>query len=207
MPIKCVFFDFDEVVRSWKHEFDGLSDYSGIPLDAFVEIAFDPLRYESAIRGEVSGETLRAEIGLVLAECFSVENAESALEYWATRNGELIPEVLEIVRLCKERIPVALFTNASTTLNREIETLGLTGLFDHVVNTAEVGSIKPEPEIYKYALDLVGIEASEAYFTDDRPENIEAAVKLGWTGHLFDGDVVGLRSSLVKTGVLLTCPR
>ena len=48
-----------------------------------------------------------------------------------------------------------------------------------MVNTSEVGSIKPEPKIYSYALDLVGIEAKDAFVTDDRPENIEAAVNLG----------------------------
>jgi hypothetical protein len=94
MAIKCVFFDFDEVVRTWEHEFDGLSNYSGIPLDAFVEIAFDPSRYESAIRGKESAESWRSEVGRVLSERFPVGDVESAMRFWASRNGELVPEVL-----------------------------------------------------------------------------------------------------------------
>ena len=101
MPIKCVFFDCDEVIRMWEHEFDDLYESTGIPLDAFVEIAFDPSRYESAIRGKESGESCRAGVGRVLAERFPVEDVESAIRFWANRNGELIPEVLEIVRACK----------------------------------------------------------------------------------------------------------
>lgn len=201
MANKCVFFDFDEVVRTWEHEFDGLSDYSGIPLDAFVEIAFDPSGYESAIRGRESDESWRAEVGRVLAERFPVEDFGSALRFWASRNGELVTDVLAIVRACKAQVPVALFSNATSTLNQEIESLGLTGLFDHVVNTAEFGSIKPEPESYVHALDLVGIDAEEAFFTDDRSENVEAAVKLGWTGHVFDG-TAGLHASLINARVL-----
>jgi len=38
MPIKCVFFDFDEVIRTLEHEFYDLYESTGIPLDAFVEI-------------------------------------------------------------------------------------------------------------------------------------------------------------------------
>jgi putative hydrolase of the HAD superfamily len=201
MPIKCVFFDFDEVIRTWEHEFYDFYENTGIPLDAFVEIAFDPSKYESAIRGKESGESWRAEVGRVLTERFPVADVESALRFWASRNGELIPDVLEIVSDCKMRIPVALFSNATSTLNQEIESLGLTGLFDHVVNTSAFGSIKPEPEIYASALDLVGIEADEAFFTDDRPKFVEAAVTLGWTGHVFDG-AEGLRAKLMDVGVL-----
>ena len=126
---------------------------------------------------------------------------ESALRFWASRNGELVPEVLEIVRACKVQVPVALFSNATSTLNQEIESLGLTGLFDHIVNTSAFGSIKPEPEIYASALDLVGIEAGEAFFTDDSPKFVDAAVNLGWAGHVFDG-AEGLRTKLTDAGVL-----
>lgn len=201
MAIKCVFFDFDEVIRSWEHEFDGLSDYSGIPIDAFVEIAFDPSRYESSNRGDESDESWRNEVSRVLGERFPARNVEQAMQYWSSRNGEPMPGVLELVHACKENTSVALFSNATSRLNQEIKSFGIHGLFDHVVNTSEVGSVKPEPEIYSYALELVGIEAKEAYFTDDRPENIKAALKLGWSGHVFDG-AVGLRASLIDAGVL-----
>jgi hypothetical protein len=62
MAIKCVFFDFDEFVRTWKYEFDDLYVNSNIPLDGFVEIAFNPSSYESAIRGKESGESWHVEI-------------------------------------------------------------------------------------------------------------------------------------------------
>ena len=108
---------------------------------------------------------------------------------------------MELVHASEENSSVALFSNATSRLNQEINSFGIYGLFDHVVNTSEVVSIKPEPEIYFYALDLVGIEAKDAFFTDDRPENIEAAVNLGWRGHAFDG-VPDLPASLINAGVL-----
>jgi putative hydrolase of the HAD superfamily len=201
MAIKCVFFDFDEVVRTWEHEFDGLTDYSGIPLDVFVEIAFNPSRYEAAIRGEESAEAWWGEIARVLRERFPARNVESAMRYRSTRNGELMSDVLQLVHACKENVSVALFSNATSSLTEEIETLGLTGVFDYVVNTSETGFIKPEPEIYTYALELAGIKAHEAFFTDDRAVNVEEAVTLGWTGHVFDGSA-GLGVALRDAGVI-----
>jgi len=123
------------------------------------------------------------------------------MQYWSTRNGELIPGVLELVQDCKRNASVVLFSNATSRFNQEVKSLGIDGLFDHIVNTSEVGSIKPEPEIYSYALELGGIEAEEAFFTDDRPEFIEPAVNLGWSAHVFDG-VPDLRASLIDAGVL-----
>ena len=109
MAIKSVFFDFDEVVRTWEHEFDGLSDYSGIPLDTFVEIAFDPLRYEVAIRGKELAESWWTEIARVLGERFPARNVEQAMQYLAGRNGELVQGWWNSSRPAKLRLRLPCF--------------------------------------------------------------------------------------------------
>ena len=50
---------------------------------------------------------------------------------------------------------------------------------DGVVFSCEVKEIKPEPEIYKTLLSRFGLKPEESVFLDDRPENCEAARKLG----------------------------
>ena len=70
-----------------------------------------------------------------------------------------------------------------------------------MINTSEVGAIKPEPEIYLHALEVAGVEPNEAFFTDDKAVNVEAAVRLGFTGYVFD-NASGLREALVSAGVL-----
>ena len=57
--------------------------------------------------------------------------------------------------------------------------------FDALVISAEVGIMKPEPEIYQLALDKLGVSAREAAFVDDTPLNVEAARALGMHGILF----------------------
>lgn len=45
--------------------------------------------------------------------------------------------------------------------------------------------IKPEEEIYKLLLARYGLKAEECVFLDDTPVNVEAAVRLGFAGIVF----------------------
>lgn len=52
-------------------------------------------------------------------------------------------------------------------------------IFPDVIDSAFVGFRKPEPEIYRIALERVGVEASAALFVDDTEINCTAARELG----------------------------
>jgi putative hydrolase of the HAD superfamily len=60
--------------------------------------------------------------------------------------------------------------------------------FDALVISWEVGALKPEPAIYRIALERLGAAAGETLFVDDRPENVAGAEALGIQGMLFAGD-------------------
>lgn len=51
----------------------------------------------------------------------------------------------------------------------------------------EVHLCKPDPAIYRALLERYGLKPEETVFTDDMPENIEAAQKLGIQAHQFTG--------------------
>jgi putative hydrolase of the HAD superfamily len=58
--------------------------------------------------------------------------------------------------------------------------LPLDELFDVVVNSCDVGLRKPDPRIYRLALErLGGLEPGEAAFLDDFPENVRGAEQVG----------------------------
>jgi epoxide hydrolase-like predicted phosphatase len=57
-------------------------------------------------------------------------------------------------------------------------------MFDAVVISAEVGMRKPEPRIFQYAAQLLGLAPQECVFIDDIQANIAAAEQLGFTGVL-----------------------
>lgn len=54
---------------------------------------------------------------------------------------------------------------------------------------------KPSPLIYKKSLDKLGVSAQEAFYTDDRPELIEEARRLGIHGYVFR-DIEKLKDDL-----------
>jgi putative hydrolase of the HAD superfamily len=61
-------------------------------------------------------------------------------------------------------------------------------LFDSVIDSSEVGMRKPDPGIYRLALEGVGVSAERSVFVDDFPGNIRAAEKLGMLGILVEDD-------------------
>lgn len=54
-------------------------------------------------------------------------------------------------------------------------------IFDVVVISAEVAMRKPDPEIYRFTWEKLGVEASECVFVDDHPGHLKAAQELGIT--------------------------
>lgn len=55
-------------------------------------------------------------------------------------------------------------------------------IFDAVVISSEVGLRKPDPAIFRHALDLIGLPPQECAFIDDIEHNVRAAEELGITG-------------------------
>lgn len=51
--------------------------------------------------------------------------------------------------------------------------------FDHHIFSADVRSVKPEPEIYRHCIDALGVQPGDALFIDDREINLEQARALG----------------------------
>jgi putative hydrolase of the HAD superfamily len=55
------------------------------------------------------------------------------------------------------------------------------GAFDSLVISGEVGLRKPEPAIYRLAVERLGVTAKECVFVDDHPGHLKAALDEGMT--------------------------
>ncbi len=201
MPIKCVFFDFDDVLRSWEYQLDGIEENFGIPLQVFRDVAFAPENLDAAITGVITDEEWRTGVCSILVARFPELDARGAWDTWSSRTGELIPETLEVIHECKSKVPIGMISNATSRLPRDLKYHGIFELFNYVINTSEIGITKPNPEVYVHATSVAGVEPHEAFFTDDKAENVDAAVKLGWSGHVFK-NADGLRAALIEAEVL-----
>lgn len=56
------------------------------------------------------------------------------------------------------------------------------GMFDAIVISGEIGMRKPEPEIYRYAAEAVGLVPNQCVFVDDMRRNVAAAQAVGMRG-------------------------
>ena len=70
--------------------------------------------------------------------------------------------------------------NESRDLNLyRIEKFGLRSIFSLFISSCFVGLRKPEPDIYRLALEITQKRPEECCFIDDRSINLEAAKRLG----------------------------
>lgn len=59
-------------------------------------------------------------------------------------------------------------------------------LFHGAVLSYEVGAIKPQPEIYQYAIDKFDLVPENTLYIDDLPANIQAGKDFGFITHRYD---------------------
>ncbi len=178
MPIQALIFDMGGVLLQMGDETPRrqIADRLGLSLDAIYAAIFDSESARRAMRGELSYEAhwawVCAELGLCSDDC-----ADLHTEFW--RVDVIDHELAAYLRSLRGRYKIGLLSNAWDDLRRKLVRWGVADLFDDVVNSAEVGLAKPDPQIYTLALDRLGVLAPEAVFVDDRLENVEGARQVG----------------------------
>jgi len=117
-----------------------------------------------------------------------------------------IPEILiseDLLKELKRRYPMILVSNTNEAhIGFIAERYPVLDYFHHKVYSFEVGSMKPDPEIFQHAIAVAGKNPERLFFTDDRPENIVAARNLGIQAHQFESEA-GLISALNDAGIEL----
>lgn len=87
--------------------------------------------------------------------------------------------------LRKNGLPLVLLCNHSIELERRLAELEVAELFDHVLISALIGVMKPDPTAFKVALQAINALPQEAIFIDASRTHIRAAQMLGLHTILF----------------------
>ncbi|MFK0102696.1 HAD-IA family hydrolase [Streptomyces sp. NPDC091040] len=175
----AVLCDIDGVLRHWPAA-DALEQAHGLPLGALAAAAFDPARLHPAITGKITDEEWRSAAADDLTDAHgSRERALAAVAAWSDLLPIVDQEVAALLRQTRKVAPVALVSNATTRLEWDLERQGLADLAETLVNTARVGVAKPDPEVYRFAAERCGVEASRCLFIDDTAANVTAAREMG----------------------------
>ena len=108
-----------------------------------------------------------------------------------------------IMRLNKESLlrkdfKTAILSNANNgvltwRLGQEV----LDSCFDEVIVSAEIGLIKPDPRIFEYAANKIGVQIDECVFIDDKQSFVDISNELGMSGILYTG-IADLKNKLTN---------
>jgi len=188
-PVQAIFFDLDETLLD-----DNTSYFRSISLasdelaSAFPSFDFGRLfgayrthsaacwveMEEAVLQGSVDGQTVRLEgwrRALHDCGCDDAALAGIALEAYSRHRREtyaLFEDARDLLGRIEGRLPLALITNGSTDTQWEkARCTGLDTVLQAVVVSGEHGVAKPHPDIFKIALDRLGVAPESAWHIGD----------------------------------------
>jgi epoxide hydrolase-like predicted phosphatase len=188
IPTRAVVFDYGGViVNPLTEQIGRLADRHGVAMEDLLHVIMGPREqstrdhpWHRAERGELAVADMPANVGKWAAEKGIVLDGD---EFDAVLKGTFIVRegVVDQVRAVRAAgYTTALLTNSFREFRPVLNAAVDMRLFHHVIDSSEVGSRKPEPEIYAITLDRLGVAADEVLYIDDFLANVEGARLAGW---------------------------
>ncbi|HKN19959.1 MAG TPA: HAD family phosphatase [Terracidiphilus sp.] len=199
MALRAVIFDYGMVLSGPPDpkSHAELMRITGLPAEKLDPLywadrhAFD----EGKLTGEAYWRDILHQAGLTLPP-----SAVEELIYWDGRMWmTLNPPMLAWAAALKVRgLLTAILSNIGDTTQQAMEReLKWLTRFDVLVWSYQLRIAKPDPAIYRYALEKLGTQPAETLFIDDREVNVEAAAALGMKALLFS-TTAQLRADLIE---------
>lgn len=179
--VSFVYFDVNGcLVHFYQRAFSKLAEATGAQSDV-IETAFWHYN-DDVCRGVITLDDFNKK----LAERIGADSVDWKQYYLDAI--EPITQMHEVVKWASERYKVGLLTNIMpgllTALRREGYVPDIA--YDAVVDSSEIGAIKPEGHIYDVARELAGCPPDEILLIDDARTNLMSAEKQGWNVLWFD---------------------
>ena len=167
-----------------------------LPLESLVaNLSEDEVDYMAAYRNAWT------DAGLQLPDDLLYEILDAEQMCW-DRAVRLDPGALPILSwLRRHGVQLGICSNAPfppEMMRRQVRTNGIEAMVDSVVFSSEIGRRKPAPEMYRAALDGIGVDAGQALFVGDRVrEDYEGPTAVGmraviFTAHLAEAPPKGV---------------
>ncbi len=97
------------------------------------------------------------------------------------RTLKCFPEVPQVLRDLKQAgYAIAILSNGTPSmLDDAVRGAKLDGLFDHVLSVEQAGVFKPHPDVYRLAVDILGVPAAQIAFQSSNAWDAHAASAFG----------------------------
>jgi epoxide hydrolase-like predicted phosphatase len=184
MSIRTVFIDFGGVIMRTedKGPRSRQAEQLGMTSRELEKIIFESESSQRASTGEIPEETHWQAV----AKNLGVNQPEADKIVDAFFSGDRADAtLLDFLRSLRPDRKVGLISNAWSGLRAFITRQKFEDVFDEMIISAEVGVIKPDPRIYRLALEKLGAKPEESVFLDDVMVNVEAARSVGMSAIQF----------------------
>ena len=173
--IKAVIFDFDGLIldteTAWYHAYKEVLQEQfqfELPLDEFarcvgsnIAVLFTYL--ENELGDQFDAEAIHGDAGRIHHELMKEAKA-----------CEGVPECLAGAREAGLTIALATSSNREWAI-RHLMNLQLFTYFDHLITKDDVEYVKPAPDLFLKAIEVLGIEPHEAFVFEDSLNGLRAA--------------------------------
>jgi putative hydrolase of the HAD superfamily len=190
---KALFFDWDHTL--WDHDLNARE----VLLDLAVEyeLAIEPESYwktfekinnslwDQYAAGEISQAELRETRFMRFFQELRIEGPSSEFgdKYLsrAPRKTNLMPGAFEVIQDLAAHYPLYILTNGFDDIQYvKIEGAGMRSFFKEIITSQQVGTKKPNPLFYEYALERAGIQPGEALMIGDHVKaDVRGALNAG----------------------------
>jgi putative hydrolase of the HAD superfamily len=182
---RTVVFDLGEVLVPSGGVIPRLSAALGVTVDEFI-----PAYWSGRVAYDLGGSAQEYWTGVLAA---LGRAPEPDLLGWLTEMDSVkwstLPRVSVdlLAHLQGRGVRLGVLSNAPGPLAAAVRAAQWSAGIAHLVFSAEVALVKPDPQIYAHADSVYGTEPGDVVFFDDKPENVEAARAHGWDAHVWAG--------------------
>lgn len=187
--------DLDGVLRTFdtSGELARAAEVLGLTPDGLLGLAFGLPEARAMLTGRARhADWMSAVRARLVADRHAQEAVEHLVATWRADHGTPVDATVALVdELLHVGTPVFVFTNGTDRVPEELAQAGLGRLVPLLLNGHDLGWAKPDPEAYAAAHSDIErrlgrqVGRLEVHFTDDRPENVDAARAFGWQARVF----------------------
>ena len=189
VEIRGILFDLDFTLVDNERAFQQLwppiaerfaARYEGFDPDEFLRrsYSYGDTQYELVLRGEIDMDTYRRNSVRYGIEPWGELDEELLRSYSDARRDsvdllELHDDAVATIRGLRARgLKIGILTNGPSELQRrKLRRIGIESEVDAVAVSEEIDAWKPDPEAYKRAVALLGLEPGEVAMVGDHVEN------------------------------------
>ncbi|WP_169544652.1 HAD-IA family hydrolase [Sneathiella aquimaris] len=187
--ITAVLWDFGGVLTTSPFEaFNRFEKEHGLPENFLRTVNStnpDTNAWAKFERSEISAEEFD---GLFQSESSSLGHSVAGKEVIALLSGDIRPKMVAALKeISKDRkcycltnnVPAGQGPGMSRSEEARAAVAEVMSLFDEVIESSKIGMRKPDPKIYEYACNRMGVSADEVLYLDDLGINLKPAALMG----------------------------